>query len=487
MDAELGHKRFTNVGDVEPEGILVRLSLETYMQADLTIQQCCCAVGVHISRQIFDVHHCLLASLSSVNSTVFPFWKLCLPFWLEAHKSARLCSGDPYISAELVDGLQMQGKDLCYDWGHMPLLLLDCMKDVLEGQGDITASIPLLKVARLLNRHWSQWATQAMTYLSATGVPIGLLMQRVMTKFRNIRCIRLKNCGIAEGELIMLSRIQMLAHLDLEGCTTIVTEHLEHLSLLTNLTYIKLPKSQSLGEIKIWMRKLKSLKSVCLSNCTPICNRDTLALARRKSLTHLEVRLDASSNANRIVDDLARLTNLSHLSIQDANQVSGEGASYLASLTELTYLSLCNCSALSDIGLQHLALLTDLRHLNIMGCSEVSDEGVGHLSSLSGLRYLNLGGCRQLTNNGLWHLSSLTLLAHLELVGCRQITTKGVLGLVYLKQLRHLDLSWCNKVRWVGMLTCLRKLTRLEIWGCPEAWRHSEHLLATMPSLKVFR
>lgn len=345
---------------------------------------------------------------------------------------------------------------------------------MVEVQGGIQASLPLLKVSRLLNRHWSQWATEALTYISSSGATVTTLIEGVSSRFTNVNAVRLRQCeGLNDNGVLVLGKLQRLAHLDMQGCALLTMASLSQLSILTNLSYIRLPKDQGLGSIGTWMSKLENLKSACLSCCGPISSQDAHSLARVTSLTHLEVRLVVGFLviANNALESLAKLTNLTHLGVQNCQHVSHEGAQHLTTLTHLTHLCLSQCWAINDKSIEHIASLSDLRHLDLNGCREISDTGVCHLSTLAELRYLDLSGCRHITDDGVWYLSSLTYLTHLRLVGCRQMTDMGILSLVKLKQLRHLDLSWCLHVTHhsIGNLTCLTNLTELEVWGCPVA------------------
>lgn len=179
-----------------------------------------------------------------------------------------------------------------HDWGHIPLDFLYSMKNAVEAQGGIQASLPLLKVSRLLNRHWSQWATEALTYISSSGATVTTLVQGVSSRFPNVRAVRLKRCrGLNDNGVLVLGKLRRLAHLDMQGCAKLTMASLSQLSILTNLSYIRLPNDQGLGSIGTWMYKLENLKSACLSWCGPINSEVAHSLAHVTSLTHLEVRL----------------------------------------------------------------------------------------------------------------------------------------------------------------------------------------------------
>lgn len=198
--------------------------------------------------------------------------------------------------------LMASRKEILGGWGNLPAHLFDRMKELLD-QRSLDSSLCLLKSARLVNRHWCQWATDATTFVTPTrSAPLEESMSAIAARFQNVQGMRLAcHLRATDTGLQSLIKIPHLKRLDLRGCTSITDAGIKSLQSLKQLTHLS------------------------LRHCTQVTNHG--------------------------VSHLGRLTGLTNLDLSWCNKVTLAGVRCLAPLTGLTYLNLRGCSVVSRGGI----------------------------------------------------------------------------------------------------------------------------------------
>eukprot|EP00803_Ostreobium_quekettii_P001017 evm.model.scf_650.4 EVM.evm.TU.scf_650.4 scf_650:36569-38823(+) len=288
-----------------------------------------------------------------------------------------------------------QDGDPASDWGHLTFQVLECVKDVLE-RGNM-GSTCLIKPARLVNRHWHRWATDAVTALTLSKEPF---MARVVGKFTRLQCLTFARGfrGIGEHAVASLAIFDHLVDLDYR-CLDVNDKVLPHLGALTALTRLRLCGYFAVtDEALLALRQLTGLKQLGLMNFYQITDN---------GLSHV-----------------GQLSGLKHLTISDAWGITGTGLAHLTKLSSMTWVHFSNCNVTDD-GLRNVGKLTAIHHLALPGCTRFLDRGLEHLLSLRSLTHLDLTDCEHFTDDGLQHVAKLAALKRVVLIRCRQITEVG--------------------------------------------------------------
>ena len=91
------------------------------------------------------------------------------------------------------------------------------MLEQTEGDGGIVANT--MKGLRLVNKHWSSWATRAIEMLKPLNVPLSTLLTKVTEKFVTLRCLKLDNMEkVGDEDLINLGKLPTLTCLSFDQC-----------------------------------------------------------------------------------------------------------------------------------------------------------------------------------------------------------------------------------------------------------------------------
>jgi uncharacterized membrane protein len=206
---------------------------------------------------------------------------------------------------------------------------------------------------------------------------------------------------------------------------------------------------------------------------------------------------------------LEGLTNLQSLMLRGRNLVTDAGVSHLKRMTRLKNLNLED-SQVTDAGLSHLKNLTSLEGVNLVH-AQVGDAGLAHLVGLARLEWLGLEGT-QVTDSGLvpllrtrtrWTalylsdtritdtlLESLEDMTSLRYLSLRNtpVTDKGLAYLKRLTELQTLDI-YGTQVSDAGLahLTGLTKLQSLSAGSTKITDPGLQELQRTLPNLKTAR
>lgn len=387
------------------------------------------------------------------------------------------------------------------DWGLMFHHVLDGVKMALaEHEANL-----FLQCARLVNRHWQQWATRATTHLELTTGrhPCKERLERlanVFTGLQHVTMMRAKNVDVSP-----LKQLPVLGHLWIAGGLSDMT-HLGHFTGLVDLDLARFPLTYQDAKVLTALTRLARL--VVLFE---IGNSDkgVASLALLPALTDLKLTVAQLSDVGMrhlaampslVKWTLSLLTfsmgkaeilgTMTDLVALDLSRVSvsagGDAAVYLKTLTNLTELHLpahthdavlqvLTClTAISHIhlsygvsneGLQSLQLFPSLSYLSMDVGLDVSNVGAQCIASLTGLVDLDLTVTNVLfTGDGVALLTALTALTALRLTAVREMTDRQVGCLSSLVALKTLHLMVCQDITSVGVgyisgLTCLTDLS----------------------------
>ncbi|CAD7699235.1 unnamed protein product, partial [Ostreobium quekettii] len=403
-------------------------------------------------------------------------------------RSVKRCRG-----TDSVDGQPYVG------WANLPADLLDRVRAEFGDGGH-----SMIRVARLVNRHWCAWATQATECLALCGGQhVGRVIDMLAPKFDRVRRLKLKYpFGCDDRALARLAGFRSLTHLELQdyrgqALSVDAVASLATVPKLSKLHFCSHPALMYCNLTDLVASKLTActaLRELCLSNCQ-ITDRGLAGLASLTGLSRLGLE-----GCKRVTDDgvsgLAALTNLTELDLAECTEVTARGAAGLAPLTALTKLGLLvngrewgagldglagmRCLSellldadLTDPDMQRLGGLTSLRSVHLKwkwNCSVgVTDAGMAALARLTGLRelalvFLNVQVEGRVTDAGVRSLEALTALTSLIFIPGSNRVTDGALGCLRAMP-RLADLRWGGVLTPVGLksLGRLERLTALAV------------------------
>eukprot|EP00803_Ostreobium_quekettii_P005614 evm.model.scf_375EXC.4 EVM.evm.TU.scf_375EXC.4 scf_375EXC:55822-57139(-) len=306
---------------------------------------------------------------------------------------------------ELADEQQVEQLDA--DWGYLPFQILENVVEALAATTDARSSI--MKSARLVNRHWGTWATEAVTFLQhlplSGSPPLRVVVSVVRKKFKRAHGLKFdlqpkhiesgfgfQSRGV-ERELAALAGLPELRHVIFKSCT-ITDEGLRHVGKLESLTRLQLSNSVRITDAGLQhLRSLTGLQYLTLSGCRGNWDRQLEPIGKLAELKHLEVTLDRCLGwiTDRSIIHLGALAALERLQLTDT-QITDRGLEELNSLKRLRHLDLSR-SRITGRGLGQLFGLTGLAELRVCGCGGIRDEEFTFVEVLVGLTALDVLGC----------------------------------------------------------------------------------------------
>lgn len=351
-------------------------------------------------------------------------------------------------------------------WDYLSPEILDIIKVFLDQPEDGNCCLTerakkllIMKDLRLVNWHWSLWATRAITMLRPPTCDLSLQeqLERIAKKFINLNTLQLQR--IADYQYLNRG----FKHYE------ITDDDLRCLSLLPNLTCLELCPSQGLTSFPSFNHGVTDVGMSYLGNLRALKSLDLGACGRVTDVG---------------VQHLMPLGSLTKLALYGRNTITGIGARYLESFVGLRDLDLSGNVGISNVEVQYLGSLTSLTRLWLCWCFEITDKGVECLRSLITLRDLKLDHCWKITDVGVVHLAALTSLTRLSLWECRKITDNGMSYMQSLASLTDLDLCLCDQLTDVsiGYLEALTSLRALHLGGCGKVTEDGIRHLKSLPS-----
>ena len=190
------------------------------------------------------------------------------------------------------------------------------------------------------------------------------------------------------------------------------------ISHLTGLQILKLYQTGITDEQMKYLKPLRALRALELSNEFSISNTGMAALKDLPALEYLSIDPGVTDAGLKHV---GQLRNLRWLKIGTA-KIRGPGLAELANLPQLERLCLCSSfqsqTKISDRHIKYLEGLTQLKSLTLWGgtCSNLTNASlasIGKLKNLKELHFIRSG--QRLTIAGLAHLKQLKYLRKLDL------------------------------------------------------------------------
>lgn len=305
-------------------------------------------------------------------------------------------------------------------WDYLPTELLNTVKKMLEkSEARPRVIVRTMVQLRLVNRHWSSWATRATTVFRAEQDNVRLAS--IVEKFVNLSSLEISTCITGSG-LRTLSRLSCLTQLEIIHPLYYADRGLTDKSLryLQNVT------------------TLRRLRLLC---CTNLTNDGLRALEPLKALRDLDL-----TGCVRITDvGVKHLKCLTKLCMHGCGGIGSKFSNHIGYIDGLRDVDLSFCD-LIDENVENLSSLTCLTKLWLRNSPQLTDTGVEYVTDLIGLREIDLHCCRGITNFGVELLTSLTNLTRLGLRACDGIRDSGLYCLVDLVSLRELDLQWCQNL-----------------------------------------
>ncbi|CAD7698681.1 unnamed protein product [Ostreobium quekettii] len=399
----------------------------------------------------------------------------------------------------MAENVVQQAREPASDWGRIPFPVLDALKRMQEKNTDGPTTI--VKLARLVNTHWSQWANGAIVFISPQKPceedPQWQQMANVIcTKFTAIQGLNLQKCGgnvancwealkglhhlahldlgdsvLVDQDLACIAEFTALRYLDISCRWQIdtINEAVEPLKGLTALEHLNLTGRETVSDASLAIvGRMTGLHYLSLCNCLRVTDTGMEHLGKLTSLTHLDISAEdtlfdffVSSITDKGLEHLDRLTSLQFLNLRGCHLVSSKGLEHVARLVALTDLSIRNCNRITDVGMATIAQLSSLTSLNLDGCTDITDEGLQHIREMDSLVHLDLYGCGKVSDAGLECVGRLSMLESLCLCECDRITDDGLIHVGNLVCLSSLNLSGLRQITDNG-LSHLSSLTKLQ-------------------------
>jgi Leucine-rich repeat (LRR) protein len=240
--------------------------------------------------------------------------------------------------------------------------------------------------------------------------------------------------------------VDMVSHEIIKGLRyqfndrTDTDEALRAVSAFPRLKRLFLTRGQASDEGLRTVAQLSDLEHLGVGEATNITDAGVQHLAGLPKLTQISFSNGQLTDASLAL--FGRMPALTGLSLQ-GNAFSDEGLKQLAGLRHLQYLHLgMSRGRITDAGARQLAGLTKLEGLDLQN-AELSDATLAVLKDLKQLRSLSLGaasGDNSITDTSVEHLLGMTKLRNL-LMNNTRLTEKGVERLLALPELKDLYLS----------------------------------------------
>ena len=193
---------------------------------------------------------------------------------------------------------------LCAPVWHVVLVIstrissrMDRIRDMLkQSQSKDGRIADTMKMLRLVNRHWSSWATKAIEMVRPPDVPWGMLLEVVIEKFVNLRSLKLDRIIMIDDEdLANLCKLSSLTCVDfsrvcLNYIRNITDMDLKSLGNLRRLKDLKLEVCEWITDVGIkLLGSLTSLTTLFLSRCSETTDEGMPYVERLGALRNLDV------------------------------------------------------------------------------------------------------------------------------------------------------------------------------------------------------
>jgi Leucine-rich repeat (LRR) protein len=258
------------------------------------------------------------------------------------------------------------------------------------------------------------------------------------------------------------------------------TEGLAQIARLSRLEKLRVRvKFSDDAELAV-LEKLHSLQELSLYNDNT--KQEPLSLGQTAPL----ISANSAHFTDASLAQLARLTSLTALYLDDSSRISDAGLAHLKNLRSLEYIDLEGATSISDVGIAHLKGLTSLKYLFFSSATGIGDDGLGQLKNLKKLERLELDSTSKVTDAGVAHLEKLENLESINLSSASKVTDACVESLAKLTRLRGLDLNAKSLTdQGLNRLQAFRSLKVLTLTGVKIKGKILDDINAAIPGIMI--
>ncbi|CAD7705025.1 unnamed protein product [Ostreobium quekettii] len=290
------------------------------------------------------------------------------------------------------------------DWGSLASLLLEHVSEMMR-RNDVDL-LPVIKSARLVNRHWCRWASELVTAICSSQVSPERIAVKSPSSFT-----RVQKLWFREGERPSVA------------------------DLILAPQWVQAPALQECCDAQHALACLQGLSH----------------------LTHLEFSRILFMDSD--FEHLARLSDLRRLDLPHCRWISDAGLEQIAKLTSLTHLEIGSCKkSITDDGLRWLAHLTCLEQLRLQNLLGITEAGMVHLTTLTCLKRLAVLGMANVARDSVLQVGALTGIEELEVAQCNGLHLQGLHQITGLEKLTIEMNTYGSYLAAIGALTCLKFL-----------------------------
>lgn len=207
--------------------------------------------------------------------------------------------------------------------------------------------------------------------------------------------------------------------------------HNQHLSMLTNMTYLRLHKKYNFNS-SISDKTLKKLINITKLDLIDDDDMIDIGISILTNINELYL-----NHTNIWGEKLKRLTNITKLSLQSCHLI-GDSVRYLTNITDLRVI---RCKSFDN---NVLKLMTNVNKLDISYDSDFANYGI---SKLTNIMELNISGANNITYDGLKHFTKLRSLTSRHTLRNYDIyNSRKISSLTSLISLTSLDLTYDNPI-----------------------------------------
>ncbi|CAD7697454.1 unnamed protein product [Ostreobium quekettii] len=365
------------------------------------------------------------------------------------------------------------GHQACEGWSRLFPHVLDGVEALMAKH----EAVVLRRRARLVNRHWCQWATQAVKSLKVIDESTTEgRMDNIAQRFSALEGLTLTDpdkCDLAPPLCFFssLCLLRQLRNLTI-GVRALSGGDMTFLACVTNLVSLELFKCFALTDQDLLeVTALVGLTRLHLRDCWQVSGNGLARLAGLPLLADLDVSGSCITEVG--LGHLAAMASLTKVVLPQwiafGRWLPAKMARFWAEMTNLVMLDMSHCRitgcATSDLLplLQPLTSLTELHPLET-----ISDDGLQALGSLTNLSRIGLHYCTQVTSNGFNFLKQFPKLVQLEVRQLKSIscsTTSIIGGLTNLMDLTlfafpDMGIDGISALSGLTALTALRLETR---------------------------
>lgn len=231
----------------------------------------------------------------------------------------------------------------------------------------------------------------------------------------NLVHLNVSQCQHLSGSFLTQLQHLPLHTLNLEHCKALdVTQSLLHLSLFSSLCSLNISGCNVEDSDLLGISSLPNLAHLDISNNTALTSQLFITLSTLPHLSELSI-----NHCTNIVQNFQHITSLSSLHRLHAIGccLTDESLTHLEPILSLDTLTLSS-NNFTDNGMHSLGKLSNLSSLDLSNCISLTDSGLLPLRALEHMEFLHVNFCRNITASALIGFTHLTSLG---IIGCDRL------------------------------------------------------------------